>query len=102
MSSSWPSSKFSMTNAARAIQSSVALRRLRPLLRIKINCERSELSGGFNGTVLCMYLFLAVCRAVNVLIVYIPVSKYPPNAILRSANNYKRATRKRNQLNDLA
>ena len=26
----------------------------------------------------------------------------PPNAILRNANNYKRATRKRNQLNDLA
>ena len=88
MSSSWPSSKFSMTNAARAIQSSLALRRLRPLLGI------SELSGEFNGTVLCMhmYLFLAVRRAVNVLIFYIRVSKYPPNAILRSANiNAQRA-----------
>ena len=34
MSSSWPSSKFSMINAAHAIQISLSLR---PLLRIKIN-----------------------------------------------------------------
>ena len=36
MSTSWPSSKFSLTNAARAIQISV----LRPLLRNKINNYR--------------------------------------------------------------
>ena len=33
---------------------------------------------------------------------FLRVSKYPPNAIFRNANNYKRATRKRNRLNDLS
>ena len=60
------------------------------------NCERSELSGEFNGTdflyniynIYILYKLYAVRRAVNVLC----VSKYPPNAIFRSANiNAQRA-----------
>ena len=43
-------------------------------------------------------------RTVNVLkLMFLRVSKYMPNGLLHSANNfYKRATRKRNRLNELA
>ena len=54
--------------------------------KLPSNYERSKLSGVFNGTdFLYIGIFPAVRRAVNVLM-FLRVSKYPLNAILRSAN----------------
>ena len=48
-------------------------------------CERSELSGLFNGT---DFLYNMSCRKCSK-IMFLRVSKYPPNAIFRNANTQR-------------
>ena len=71
----------------------------RPMLCISLlyYCERSELSGVFNGKDFLLHLFQTTRRALNFQkLMFLRVSKYPLTAIFRSANICKR-----NQLNDL-